>query len=99
MKRLKKAGICVLAAAVVCGAAAGLFACNDEQAPKELAYVYGAAETVTPFWMNTYGDETVVYNEVVTPILHPCLLYTSDAADDRISVDLGGRRIIKKKIF
>ena len=26
-----------------------------------------------------------------------CLLYTSDAADDRISVDLGGRRIIKKK--
>ena len=71
MKRLKKAGICVLAAAVVCCAAAGLFACNDEQAPKELAYVYGAAETVTPFWMNTYGDETVVYNEVVTPILHP----------------------------
>ena len=33
--------------------------------------------------------------------LHPqtkdCLLYTSDAADERSSVDLGGRRIIKKK--
>src|SRR5678815_5896145 len=27
----------------------------------------------------------------------PCLLYTSDAADERSSVDLGGRRIIKKK--
>ena len=27
-----------------------------------------------------------------------CLLYTSDAADERSSVDLGGRRIIKKKI-
>ena len=26
-----------------------------------------------------------------------CLLYTSDAADERTSVDLGGRRIIKKK--
>ncbi len=26
-----------------------------------------------------------------------CLLYTSDAADDLIGVDLGGRRIIKKK--
>ena len=26
-----------------------------------------------------------------------CLLYTSDAADERSSVDLGGRRIIKKK--
>ena len=26
-----------------------------------------------------------------------CLLYTSDAADERSSVDLGGRRLIKKK--
>ena len=26
-----------------------------------------------------------------------CLLYTSDAADERSSVDLGGRRILKKK--
>ena len=26
-----------------------------------------------------------------------CLLYTSDAADERSSVDLGGRRFIKKK--
>ena len=30
-------------------------------------------------------------------LLDPCLLYTSDAADERSSVDLGGRRIIKKK--
>ena len=29
--------------------------------------------------------------------LRLCLLYTSDAADERSSVDLGGRRIIKKK--
>src|SRR5680860_1310396 len=28
---------------------------------------------------------------------HTCLLYTSDAADDLLCVDLGGRRIIKKK--
>src|SRR5678810_327952 len=31
------------------------------------------------------------------PLPYPCLLYTSDAADERSSVDLGGRRIIKKK--
>src|SRR5665648_1168161 len=30
-------------------------------------------------------------------LLIPCLLYTSDAADEEDSVDLGGRRIIKKK--
>ena len=29
--------------------------------------------------------------------IYLCLLYTSDAADERSSVDLGGRRIIKKK--
>ena len=31
------------------------------------------------------------------PEYRPCLLYTSDAADERSSVDLGGRRIINKK--
>src|SRR5674536_405653 len=31
------------------------------------------------------------------PHRHACLLYTSDAADEEDSVDLGGRRIIKKK--
>ena len=29
--------------------------------------------------------------------LMDCLLYTSDAADDLLCVDLGGRRLIKKK--
>ena len=36
-------------------------------------------------------------NEWLIPLLYSCLLYTSDAADERSSVDLGGRRIIKKK--
>ena len=41
--------------------------------------------------------------DVVTVELPPqarnggCLLYTSDAADERSSVDLGGRRILKQK--
>ena len=40
------------------------------------------------------GTESVPY-EVYAFV--GCLLYTSDAADERSSVDLGGRRIIKKK--
>ena len=36
-------------------------------------------------------------NLVVQQLRAVCLLYTSDAADERSSVDLGGRRIIKKK--
>ena len=34
-----------------------------------------------------------------TILLESCLLYTSDAADEEDSVDLGGRRIIKKNIW
>ena len=37
--------------------------------------------------------------EQVQENLWNCLLYTSDAADDGYSVDLGGRRIIKKIFF
>ena len=33
----------------------------------------------------------------LVPAGNSCLLYTSDAADERSRVDLGGRRIIKKK--
>ena len=33
----------------------------------------------------------------LSKVYNICLLYTSDAADERSSVDLGGRRIIKKK--
>ena len=36
-------------------------------------------------------------NQIVRDNSYGCLLYTSDAADERSSVDLGGRRIIKKK--
>ena len=34
---------------------------------------------------------------IIKRMFNTCLLYTSDAADERSSVDLGGRRIIKKK--
>ena len=53
---------------------------------------------------HTKGQEAVptqstnvdVGNDPIREVCN-CLLYTSDAADERSSVDLGGRRIIKKK--
>ena len=45
-------------------------------------------------WSNFAVDPAWLYRFDVVGI---CLLYTSDAADERSSVDLGGRRIIKKK--
>ncbi len=41
----------------------------------------------------------MAYEFTFTPRFQNCLLYTSDAADDGYSVDLGGRRIIKKIFF
>ena len=38
-----------------------------------------------------------VFDRCVVRNVYRCLLYTSDAADDLLCVDLGGRRIIKKK--
>ena len=43
------------------------------------------------------NDAILKYVETKGTNGKPCLLYTSDAADERSSVDLGGRRIIKKK--
>ena len=43
-----------------------------------------------------YLDEQIKGHPVICSI---CLLYTSDAADERSSVDLGGRRILKKKKY
>src|SRR5665648_1231988 len=42
------------------------------------------------------GTETSVPH-LKSGLDNSCLLYTSDAADEEDSVDLGGRRIIKKK--
>ena len=46
-------------------------------------HMAGFADALVPLWLTE--DEIA------------CLLYTSDAADDLLCVDLGGRRIIKKK--
>ena len=43
------------------------------------------------------SNRATVWLRHVSTLAMTCLLYTSDAADERSSVDLGGRRIIKKK--
>eukprot|EP00658_Telonema_sp_P-2_P058149 TRINITY_DN46587_c0_g1_i2.p1 TRINITY_DN46587_c0_g1~~TRINITY_DN46587_c0_g1_i2.p1 ORF type:complete len:140 (+),score=36.42 TRINITY_DN46587_c0_g1_i2:111-530(+) len=44
----------------------------------------------------SHPDADGLYNDTTLGCMS-CLLYTSDAADEEDSVDLGGRRIIKKK--
>ena len=54
---------------------------------------YVTALAISP----AYGASQTVYAAARANTYSACLLYTSDAADERSSVDLGGRRIIKKK--
>src|SRR5678815_1693197 len=76
----------------------GLVDTGEEQfacAKREVAEETGLTDLDYPF-----GDgfrETVPYAANKVARYYLCLLYTSDAADERSSVDLGGRRIIKKK--
>ena len=53
-----------------------------------MQHPFSTARDAIGFDWKTYSFDNGVYT---------CLLYTSDAADERSSVDLGGRRIIKKK--
>ena len=58
--------------------------------------VYGLTEGAINQAIEKYGaDKAVSFPDTAYSL--PCLLYTSDAADERSSEDLGGRRINKKK--
>ena len=54
-------------------------------------------------WQNyetaTELDKTTEKRRSAISLASVCLLYTSDAADDLLCVDLGGRRIIKNNRF
>ena len=54
------------------------------------------AHAKTPGWATAFTPFVARIVQNPRPAL-ACLLYTSDAADDLLCVDLGGRRIIKKK--
>ena len=70
----------------------------DRQAILDAGY-----DLATPIIISNSDDyreiDTVASSAVEAgqPLLSVCLLYTSDAADEGLGVDLGGRRIIKKK--
>src|SRR5665811_1684445 len=58
--------------------------------PEEIIFTRNATEAIN-LVAYTFGRERIKPGDEI------CLLYTSDAADDLTRVDLGGRRIIKKK--
>ena len=59
------------------------------------AVLFDWLKTLYPIWAELTPEAVFVSTQLALTEL--CLLYTSDAADERSSVDLGGRRIIKKK--
>ena len=69
-------------------------------AVQKQSYVYGPVESIGQYMDRLVSALTLLVTTIAGTgeRLWACLLYTSDAADERSSVDLGGRRIIKKKI-
>eukprot|EP00658_Telonema_sp_P-2_P026786 TRINITY_DN20842_c0_g1_i2.p1 TRINITY_DN20842_c0_g1~~TRINITY_DN20842_c0_g1_i2.p1 ORF type:complete len:253 (-),score=64.23 TRINITY_DN20842_c0_g1_i2:105-863(-) len=72
--------------------------------PLQLFYEYTSSDPLLLMEDAHYSASTPIVWHYMSPyrlirmeILLYCLLYTSDAADEEDSVDLGGRRIIKKK--
>ena len=80
------------------------FTGQPRQQPAALAYAAAGLATTAALGapiMRVTSDCREKSDDMITPgVLErgiDCLLYTSDAADERSSVDLGGRRDIKKK--
>src|SRR5665648_1268712 len=62
---------------------------------KETNRAIDAAADAYPGWSATPVARRVRPLFKLNDLLRACLLYTSDAADEEDSVDLGGRRILK----
>src|SRR5450756_1342100 len=66
-----------------------------DQASREITQFYPEPGWVehdaVEIWHTVYDSCAEIFGR---GIVLPCLLYTSDAADDLLCVDLGGRRII-----
>ena len=88
---------------------AGIFVCQAEDGIRDLVRSRGLGDVYKRQVYNFVDmlsharTEMEVLKELASDeaayrsLTMSCLLYTSDAADERSSVDLGGRRIIKKK--
>src|SRR5664279_6405492 len=84
--------VVVITAFLIIGTARRGLVPSRLQSAAELSYEF-VASTVR----STAGSEGMKFFPFVFTLFMFCLLYTSDAADEEDSVDLGGRRIIKKK--
>src|SRR5678809_261863 len=69
---------------------------GDSAVVARIADIYAAMPAITGKIELEYegelkGSETIARDLIKQSVLMTCLLYTSDAADERSSVDLGGR--------
>ena len=82
-------------AAMRCGAILAGF--NSQYTPLEVSRLAVLARPAVLVLQADAAARLQPFMPSLTSVRHTCLLYTSDAADERSSVDLGGPRIIQKK--
>ena len=84
-----------------------IFFCKQKTAYKMLRSLVGSEMCIRDSYSLGFQRFVIFDNDLqgitvdaprLVDLIHDCLLYTSDAADDLLSVDLGGRRLIQKKI-
>ena len=73
---------------------AGALGISEAEVQKALSSMGLSRSKADKAWLREHPDEPL---PEFSPHAPNCLLYTSDAADDLLCVDLGGRRILKKK--
>ncbi|VTU51114.1 putative transcriptional regulator [Lactobacillus rhamnosus GG] [Lacticaseibacillus rhamnosus] len=76
--------------------------CHCTRLTKAIDNGFSQPRTMARNFQKQYGMSPQKFRQAfattkMLPMHSGCLLYTSDAADDTPCVDLGGRRIIKKK--
>ena len=89
------ASCCGVQASVV--VARGLNSCGSRAPERRLSSCGTRAQPLRGMWDPSGPGLEPVSPALAGRFLTTCLLYTSDAADEGLGVDLGGRRIIKKK--
>src|SRR5665811_2611898 len=70
---------------------------NTGRTVATVARELGIQESTLGRWVHDFRARAAAGEAGQGGLSETCLLYTSDAADDLTRVDLGGRRIIKKK--
>src|SRR5674536_405682 len=97
MKKVLLLGDEAIAQAALDAGLSGMYAYPGTPSTEIMEFIQSSEEAAMRNIHREWSSNEKTAMEAALGLSYACLLYTSDAADEEDSVDLGGRRIIKKK--